>query len=170
MADVTDTTYAIADDAIKGFGTQWLIGDGASPETFQAVKGVVSFQAGASSRSAIDVTHLRSPGNHEEVIAGIRRTQPFSGTVIWLPYDESQSYAGGGSGSFVAGGLAKIAETGEIRNHILRFDDGVSPATEMAFRGFILEFTPAQGIEVDGRLAATVSVKPTQSMLAGLPA
>ncbi len=34
MSDVTETFYS-ATDAIVGYGTQWLIGDGASPETFR---------------------------------------------------------------------------------------------------------------------------------------
>ena len=170
MADVTDTTYTVADDAIPAFGTQWLIGDDASPETFQAVKGVVAFTPGASTRSTIDVTHLRSPENHEEVIAGLRRSEPFSGTLIWLPDDESQSYAGGGSGSFTGGGLAKIAETGEIRTHKLKFASPVSPDKEMTFRGFVLEFTPATNIEIDGKLGATIQIKPSGSYLSTLPA
>jgi len=169
MADVTDTYYP-ATDAIVGYGTQWLIGDNASPETFQAVEGVVSFDAGGSTTSIIDRTHLRSPGRHREVIAGIRSSSPFSGSVIWLPYSESQSYAGGGSGSFTGGGLAKIAETCEERNMIIRYNDGVSPASELAFRGFVSEFTPSKGVMVDDKLTATIQVQPTASFLSGLPA
>lgn len=169
MADVTGDFYA-ATGAIVGYGTEWLIGDNASPETFQAVAGVVTFDPGGSTTSVIDRTHLRSPGRHREVIAGIRSSSAFSGQLIWLPYDESQSYAGGGSGSFTAGGLAKIAETCEERNMIIRYNDGVSPASELAFRGFVSEFTPSKGVTIDDKLTATIQVQPTQSFLSGLPA
>ena len=115
MADVTDTFYP-ATDAMVGYGTQWLIGDGASPETFQAVEAVVSFEAGGETTAVIDTTHLRSPGRHREVRAGMITSAPFTGSSIFLPQSESQSYAGGGTGSFVNGGLAKIAETGESQH------------------------------------------------------
>jgi hypothetical protein len=169
MADLTDTFYT-ADGAVPGYGTQWLIGDEASPEVFQAVAGVVSFQAGASSTSAVDKTHLRSTGRHREIMAGIRSTAPFTGQLIWLPEDESQSYAGGGTGSFAAGGLAKIAETCEERNMVIRYNTADSPPLELAFRGYISEFTPSVGITIDDKLTATVSVQPVASYLADLPA
>lgn len=168
MADVTGDYYSVADVARIGYGTEWLIGDSASPETFQAVKGVVSFQPGSLTTGTVDVTHLRSEGRHREMIAGIRESGPFQGTLIWIPEDESQSYAGGGTGSFTGGGLAKLAETGEQRNMKLRFDNGTSPALEWPFRGFITEFTPS-AIVVDDKLTMTVSVQPAKSYSAGLP-
>jgi hypothetical protein len=171
MADVTDTFYP-ASDALVGYGTQWLIGNGASPEVFQAVAGVISFDAGGSTTSTIDRTHLRSPGRHREIIAGIRSSSPFTGSVVWMPNDESQSYAGGGSGAFVNGGLAKIAESCEERNMKIRYFEAGSPVgvMELEFRGFVSEFTPSKGVTVEGLLTATVAVQPTQSFLANLPA
>lgn len=169
MADVTDTFYP-ATDAMVGYGTQWLIGDGASPETFQAVEAVVSFEAGGETTAEIRTTHLRSPGRHHEVRAGMITSAPFTGSLIFLPESESQSYAGGGTGSFTAGGLAKIAETGEVRSMKLRFRDGNSPEGELAFRGYISEFSPAKGITVEGVITTSVSVMPTESFLSGLPA
>lgn len=168
--DVTGTYYGVTSDALVGYGVELLIGDGASPETFEAVAGVQSLEAGTSATSSIDVTHLRSLGRHREIMPGIRSTGPFTGSVIWLPNHPSQSYAGGGSGSFTGGGLAKIAETAEIRNMKIRYDDGTSPPLELEFNGFIAEFTPSAGITVDGALTATLAVQPTQSFLAGLPA
>ena len=170
--DVTDTTYAIASAVIPGMGTQWLIGDGASPETFEAVAGVVSFNAGNSPAADIPVTHLRSPGRTEENIAGLITLEPFSGMLRWLPTHRSQSYAGGGSGAFATGGLAKLKETGEARNMKLRFQDssGSPSGLEMNFRGYIKDFAPAQNIEIEGVLGAIVSVKPSQEFMSTLPA
>lgn len=170
-ADPTDTYYAIAEDVLPGMGTQWLIGNGTSPETFEAVAGVVSFNAGSSVAADIPVTHLRSPGRTEENIAGMITMEPFTGMMRWLPLHQSQSYAGGGSGSFTAGGLAKLKETGEIRTHKLKFltSGGGSPGLEMTFRGYVKDFSPAQNIEIDGVVGATVSIKPTQEFMSTLP-
>ncbi len=168
--DVTDVKYTVADDVIPGMGTQWLIGDGASPESFEAVAGVVSFSPGGSPANEIPVTHLQSPGRTEETIAGMITLEPFSGMMRWLPTHNSQSYTGGGSGSFASGGLAYLKETGEIRTHKIKFASPGSPDLEMTFRGFVKDFSPAQGIEIDGVLGATVSVKPTASYMSTLPA
>lgn len=170
--EVTDTTYAIADAVVPGLGTQWLIGDGASPETFEAVAGVVSFQPGSSPANKIPVTHLRSPGRTEESIAGLITMSAFTGVLRWLPAHRSQSYVGGGSSAFATGGLPKLKETGEIRNHKLRFvDSGGSPSGfEWEFRGYVEDFTPGQGIEIDGVIGASVSVMPVQEFMSTLPA
>lgn len=170
-ADVTDTYYPIADDVLPGMGTQWLIGNGTSPETFEAVAGVVSFAAGSSPANKIPVTHLRSPGRTEESIAGMITMSAFTGTMRWLPTHQSQSYAGGGSGSFTAGGLAKLKETGEIRTHKIKFltSSGGSPGLEMTFRGYVEDFSPAQDIVIDGVVGATVSVMPTAEYMSTLP-
>ncbi len=168
--DVTDEKYAIASDVLPGMGTQWLIGNGASPEVFEAVAGVVSFQAGSSPANKIPVTHLQSPGRTEESIAGMITMSAFTGQMRWLPTHQSQSYAGGGSGAFATGGLAKLKETGEIRTHKLKFSQpGVSPSLEMTFRGYVEDFSPAQGIEIDGVVGASVSVMPTAEYMSTLP-
>lgn len=170
--DVTDTYYAIADAVLPGMGTQWLVGNGASPEVFEAVAGVVSFAAGSSPAAKIPVTHLRSPGRTEESIAGQITMAAFTGTMRWLPLHQSQSYAGTGSGSgaFAGGGLAKLKETGEIRTHKIKFvTTGGSPGLEMTFRGYVEDFSPAQEIVIDGVVGATVSVMPTAEFMSTLP-
>ena len=168
--DVTDTFYGIASTVVPGMGTQWLIGDGASPENFEAVAGVVSFNAGSSVANDIDVTHLRSPGRTQETIAGQIVMEPFSGMMRWLPLHNSQSYAGGGSGSFISGGLAKLKETGEIRTHKLTFGPAGSPeGMSMTFQGYVKDFSPLQNVEIDGVMGATVSIKPTEEFMSTLP-
>lgn len=168
--DVTDEYYAIADSVLPGMGTQWLVGNGASPEVFEAVAGVVSFAAGSSPANKIPVTHLRSPGRTEESIAGMITMSAFTGQMRWLPTHQSQSYAGGGSGAFASGGLAKLKETGEIRTHKIKFvTTAGSPGLEMTFRGYVEDFSPAQDIVIDGVVGATVSVMPTAEYMSTLP-
>src|SRR3989304_5862000 len=76
MADLTDTTYQGA--GIHGYLAQFLVGDGASPEGFEAVADVIAITPPSTDTAAVDITHLRSPGAHREVIAGLRGTQPFN--------------------------------------------------------------------------------------------
>lgn len=167
MADYTDTFYRIADDAIHGYGAQLMVGDGASPETFQAIAGILSIQPGEISTADIDTTHLRSPNRHREHRAGIRDSGPFTVTGTWLPKDESQSYTGGGSGSFVSGGLAYLAAQGTNHNFKIVLNDG-SPATEWPFRAYVASFTPG-GIGVDDRITFTATFQPVQDYTADLP-
>lgn len=160
MADRTNTFYAL-DDAIQGYGAQLLVGDGASPEQFEAIAGVISITPGSTTTEDIDRSHLRSPNKHREHGAGWRDTTPFSCTGRWLPKEESQSTAGGGSGSFTTGGIAAIAAAGTTHNFVIRLNDG-SPATELAVRGYISEFTPGN-IEGSTLIDLTFSIQPTEA-------
>src|SRR5678815_5194141 len=106
MSDVTDQFYA--GEAIHGYGAQLLVGDGGSPEGFDAVADVNSITPGEMSTAVIDKTHLRSPEAHREKMAGIRDSGPFTCSLNWRPDHESQSNAGGGAGSFANGGLVAM--------------------------------------------------------------
>lgn len=172
MADVTDLDYSVASDAIHGKGAQLLVGDGASPETFQAVKGVVKITPGTIETADIDTTHLRSPNRHREHRSGIRDSGPISIEAIFLPDDESQSYAGGGSGSFTGGGMLKFAEDGLNRNFIIRLNNvpAGSPGQqlEMPFTGYVNAWTPGE-IGVDDKILVTGSIMPSQDYASSLP-
>lgn len=168
MPDRSDTFYA-AEQAIHGYGAQLMKGDGASPtETFEAVAGVRNITPGAMTTADIDRTHLRSPDAHREHMPGLRDSGAFQLAAIWLPHEQSQSNAGGGSGSFTGGGL--IADWADRTTHnwkIVMFADG-SPSIEWPFRGYVSQFQPGQ-IGVDNLVEATVSVQPTESYSADLP-
>lgn len=164
MSDVTDTTYAIADTAETGFGAQLEVGNGASPETFQAVAGVVSITPGDMATEDQDVTHLRSPNNHREHRPGIRNSGAFSCSLRWLPTDESQSNAGGGSGSFTSGGLISIWSNRTIKNFRIKLASG----TLWPFRAYISKFQPG-AINLTDPIDATVEFMPTKAYDADLP-
>lgn len=172
MADVTDTTYSIASDAIHGYGAQLLVGDGASPETFQAVKGIVKITPGSIETADLDTTHLRSPNRHREHRAGIRDSGPIGIEAIFLPDDESQSYAGGGSGSFASGGMLKFAEDGINRNFIIKLNNvpAGSPDEQLAlpFRGYVASWTPGE-IGVDDKIMVAGSIQPSEDYASNLP-
>ena len=167
MADVTDTDYSVASDAIHGYGAQLLVGDGASPETFQAVKGIVKITPGSIETADIDTTHLRSPNRHREHRSGIRDSGQIGLEAIFLPDDESQSYAGGGSGSFQNGGMLKFAEDGVNRNFVIRLNTA-SPALELPFRGYVASWTPGE-IGVDDKIMVNGSIQPSEDYASNLP-
>ncbi len=167
MSNRTDTFYA-AEGAIHGYGAQLEKGNGGGVETFEAVAAVISITPGAMNTKDIIRTHLRSPDAHEEHMPGMRDSGAFSCEVVWLPHEQSQSNAGGGSGSFVGGGL--IADWTDRTTHnwkIVLYSDG-SPSIEWPFRGYVSQFQPG-AIGTDDKINATVSFQPTESYSADLP-
>src|ERR1051325_3163807 len=158
MANLTDTFYA--GEAIVGYGAQWLIGDGASPENFEAVADVISIAFGDMTTAVIEKTHLRSPAAHREKKVTLRDSGPFTMKCNYRPTHESQNNAGGGTGSFTTGGiLAKWIGRSEL-NMKIKLNDG-SPATELPFRGSITKDQPGE-IMADGKTELTVEGPPLQ--------
>lgn len=164
--DRTDTFYA-AEESIQGYGGQLLVGDGASPENFEAVAGVVNIQPGAAESADVDTTHLRSPGRHREHRAGISDDAAWQIEMIYLPGEQSQSEAGGGTGAFASGGLPAMRADGQNRNFVLKLNNGTgSPPTgqtEVAFRGYVSSFGIGS-VEVDGVIHATAGIMPVQAV------
>lgn len=168
MADYTDTTYRT--QGKDGYLAQLKVGDGASPETFQAIANITRIRPGSQTTETIDVTHLRSPAAHRELIAGLRSTGAFGFDAIWAPNDESQSNAGGGSGSFTAGGLTAIASSREERNYLIEFDvqQFGSPALQWPFAGILTEWTPGE-IAPGVPLTITGAIQPVRDIATALP-
>jgi len=165
MSDLTETFYA--GDAFVGYGSQLLVGDGASPEAFEAIADIVDITPGAMTTAVVDKTHLRSPNRHMEKLATIRDSGPFKITGNWKPTAESQSNAGGGAGVFASGGLIAMWRNVVEKNWIIRLSDG-SPATEWPFRGVITNFTPG-AISTTAKVDFTLEITPLQDFSAGLP-
>lgn len=166
MSDVTDTYYE--GEAIHGYGTQLLVGDGSSPEEFTAVADVISITPGTMETAVIEKTHLRSPEAHREKLLGMRDSGPFVVELNWRPRHESQNNAGGGSGAFASGGLIAIWRERQEKNYIIQIIDGVSPPLEWPFAGGVTKFQPG-GINVDDKIGATVEITPLRDFSAELP-
>ncbi len=157
MANVTDTYYP-AEGKFHGYGTQWMIGDGASPEAFEAVAEVVNIAIGKMSTAVFDRTHLRSPNAHREKLAGLRDSEPFTMQLNYRPKHESQSYTGGGSDSFTGGGVLRMHVDRLEKTHKIVFTDD-SPATEMEFTGVVTGYQVG-AVGVDDGPGLTVEVTP----------
>ncbi|MDH5244806.1 MAG: hypothetical protein OEW98_00020 [Betaproteobacteria bacterium] len=165
MANLTDTYYAA--EAIHGYGVQWEIGDGTSPEVFEAVPYVRKITPGAMTTAVIDKTHLRSPSAHREKKAGLRDSGPFAMELIYYPKHESQSNAGGGTGSFAAGGLCYMWINRLEKNMKFVLPDG-SPETEIPFTGVITKYQPGE-MGADGIIPLMIEVTPVADFSASLP-
>jgi Lambda phage tail tube protein, TTP len=171
MSDRTDTFYPAA-DAIHGYGSQLLVekpGVGSPPvgAVWEAIAGVVSLTPGEMATEDIDRTHLRSPDAHREHMAGLRNSGPIVVQMIWLPTEESQSNAGGGTGPFATGGLIALWRDRTTHNFKIRLNDG-SPGTEWPFAGYVSKFQPGE-ISAETKIDATAEFQPTQAYDVNLP-
>lgn len=167
MADRTGTFYRVADDAIHGYGAELQMGNGASPEVFESIAGLLTIQFGEMTTADIDTTHLRSPDAHREHRAGIRDSGAFTCTGVWLPTEQSQSNTGGGSGPFTGGGLVAKWRGRQNHNFSLVLAEG-SPSNEFPFRAYVSQFQPGE-VGVDDKINFTTSFMPIQAFDASLP-
>lgn len=158
--DVTGQFYSVADDAIAGYGAQLEIGDGASPEVFEAIAAVTRIVPGAQSSSDVRTTHLRSSNRHEEHRAGMRDTSPFTVEGTYTPTHRSHSTTGGGSGPFASGGLPYLAAQGTNHNFKIVCND--SNTTTVTFRAYVATFSIGE-INKDGVIPFTCTMQPTEA-------
>lgn len=91
--DVTDLYYS--SEAKIGYGGQFLVGQGGSPETFVAVPEIDSMTVLDGTTGVVDVTHLRSPGRHREKRGTLRDSGPITLTGTYRPAHGAHKRAGG---------------------------------------------------------------------------
>lgn len=166
MADLTNTYYA-AEGGVHGYGAQLMVGDGLSPEGFDAIAEVTKITPGDMTTAVLERTHLRSPEAHREKLAGLRDSGPFAVELNYRPGHESQNNAGGGSGSFSGGGLAAMWRARTTHNFKIVLNDG-SPATEFPFSGFVSKYQLGE-IGPDGKISLMCEFTPRSDFSADLP-
>jgi len=59
-------------DTAIGYGTEFQIGDGASPEVFTKLAEVLSISGPAFAKDAVEVTNMDSPSNFREYTPGMK--------------------------------------------------------------------------------------------------
>lgn len=166
MANLTGTYYE-AVGGFHGYGAQLEMGKGDSPETFEAIAEVTSIQFGDMTTAVIDRTHLRSPAAHREKLLGLRDSGPFTLVCNWRPDHESQTLAGGGTGSFASGGLLYVWINRLTKNWKLVLPYG-SPVVELPFSGGVTKFQPGE-IGPDGKVSLTIEITPVSDFSSNLP-
>jgi len=165
IGDATDQFYP--SEGFNGYGSQLMVGDGTSPEEFEAIAFIDTITPGDMTTNMIDRTHLRSPEAHREKLAGLRDSGPFTISGTWVPSHRSQSNTGGGSGSFASGGLIALWRTRVEKNFKIVLSDG-SPGTEWPFRGVVSKFQPGE-ISGDEKVNFTAEITPLSDFSADLP-
>lgn len=161
MSNRTGLFYS-AEEGFIGYGAQLLVGNGASPEVFEAVAGVTSIAMPETMFADVDITHLRSPNRHKEHKAGMRDSTEMGVEGTYLPSEWSLLAAGGGSGAFASGGLPTLSEDGINRNFIVRLPTG-SPELEVACRGYIKGFS-LTNIGTEEKVGYKFAVMPAQAI------
>lgn len=148
MADnvnLTNTFYP-AEGKVHGYGSQLLVGfdsgSPGSPEVFEAVAEVTTITFGDMTTANFERTHLRSPAAHTEIEPALRSSGPFSLECNWRPRHVSQSYNGGGSGSFVGGGMLRQWVERRTRNFKIVLAQGENEPVELPFVGYVSKFQP----------------------------
>ena len=169
MADRTDSFYSAA-EAIHGYGAQLMVGDGSSPQQFEAIATIVSITPGPMNTEDIDRTHLRSPDAHKEHMPGMRDSGAFTCEGIWLPEEQSQSNAGGGTGPFASGGLVAHWRDRQVRDYkiVINKAAGSPNSIEWPFSGYVSQFQPGS-ITTTDKIDFTASFQPTEAYDASLP-
>lgn len=164
MAEVTDTYYA--GDPKIGYGAQFLVGQGGSPEDFVAVPDISSITLGDMTTDVVDVTHLRSPGRHREKRATIRDSGPIAISGDYRLGHGAHKLAGGDGFSATHSLLSLWRNVTENNFKILIPDEplsGGSPetATELPFRGTVTKYQIGE-ITVDGVIPFSAEITPLQ--------
>ena len=91
---------------IKGMGTAFKIGDGASPtESFTAISGLKSSGIPGLSADVADTTTLARTSNYEEALSTVLRTGDLTLSLSWDPDDAQHqgfltNYASGAAKSY----------------------------------------------------------------------
>lgn len=169
MANLSDTFYA-AEGKFHGYGAQLKVGSGDvgdSPQTYEAIAEITSISFGDMTTAVYDRTHLRSPEAHREKAAALRDSGAFTLVGNYRPDHESQSNAGGGSGSFTSGGLLALWRNRTEKDFIITIPYG-SPEIELPFAGVVTKFQPGE-IGVDDGVGFTAEITPLRDFSAALP-
>lgn len=164
MADVTGTFYA--GDAFIGYGAEFLVGQGDSPETFVAVPDIESITPGDMTTGTVDITHLRSPGRHREKLGTIRDSGPIVLAGNYRP-DHGAHLQGGGDGFDSTHSLLTLWRTVAENNFqiVLPSDAG---STVLPIRGTVTRYQIG-ALTLDGKTPFTCEITPLRDYSDGLP-
>lgn len=161
MAEDRTDKYYSAEGGTIGYGAQVLMGDGGSPQEFEAIFGIRTITMGQTTVADTDMTHLRSPDAHREHAPGMLDTTPIEFGGIYKHNEWSLSETGGGSGAFAQGGLPKLSRERGIHDFRVRLPMG-SPEAEVDVRGYLTGFSISE-INQEGVIEWTCGLMPTQA-------
>ncbi len=164
MANVTDTFYA--GDAFIGYGAQFEVGQGDSPETFVAVPDIDTITPGDMTTGVVDKTHLRSPGRHREKIGTIRDSGPIVLAGNYRPSHGAHLQAGGDG--FTAGHSLLTLWRNVTENNFRIVMPADAGSTVLPLRGTITKYMIG-AIGLDNKVPFTCEITPLSDYSGGLP-
>ncbi len=133
-------------EAAIGYGSQFKIGDGASPEQFTAVAEVKTITPPGFEMDEIDVTHLESPNRFREVVGSIKDAT------------EVKMTANATSANLTA--LYLVAD-GIVRNFLITSNAELN--MQWPFSGFVKSVVPGE-LSNDGALEIEITVRVSGSV------
>jgi hypothetical protein len=167
MADVTGTFYA-ADGTTIGYGGEFQVGQGDSPETFVSVPLIKRFGPIVSMTTGnVKVTHLRSPDAHHETIPTISDSGPIvlTGTIL---LSHGAHLLAGGDGFDADHNLQALRASRARNNFRMIMPEGAglegSPAAAIAlpFEGFVSKYEIGE-LNLENEIPFTLEVQPMRS-------
>jgi hypothetical protein len=134
---------------VIGLGTLLKIGNGASPEVFNAVAEVKDIDGPALTREFAEFTHQQSTGGYREYKPTFKDSGNTTFKCNFLPDDTTQGFA--------TSGLLKDYEDGTLRHFQLEFPD--TGSTKASFSAYVANIKPTAPI--GGALEIDVSLRVT---------
>lgn len=134
-----------ATQAKHGYGATLKRGDGADPEVFTAVAEVKTLESPGFSMDVHDATHLNSDDAFREFVAGLIDAGEISGTLNYLPSDDTQD---------PTNGLLSDMYARALKNYEFGFPDG----SKFTCACFVTRFGPGS-VSNDGVVEAPFTLK-----------
>lgn len=154
FADVTGEYYAGQADI--GYGSEFLVGQGNSPEDFVAVADVIEVNLGGFTANIIPKTHLRSPGRAHEKLVGLSDFENITVRCNYRPDHGSQMEAGGDGFSATHNLVALNISLDECNFKALVGSS--SPQEEIDIRGVVSGMSrPTLGVEDKMEITFTIT-------------
>ncbi|GLQ36751.1 hypothetical protein GCM10007908_03710 [Rhizobium albus] len=138
-------------EALIGYGSEFRLGDGASPEVFTPVAEVNNITPPSDTVDVIDATHMASPNRTREFIEGLIDPGEASFEMNFVP---------GGPGDEA---IQEWKATGGRRNCQIKFGN---TNVIWTFAGILTGYEP--DVPTDDKMTATVTIKVTGSYVSGV--
>lgn len=114
--------------------------EGVTPGTYTKVAEVTRIKPPGWTRDSVDATHLESPDDVKEFIAGLKEMSEASFDINWVPS---------------ASDVLLTAFSDESGNYEITAPNGV----RIQFSGFITAYEPGD-LTPDGKMTAAITIKP----------
>ena len=128
-------------------GSQFKIGDGATPEVFTAVAEVLDISGPSITRDSIDVTSYESSNGWREKIAGLRDGDTITVQANWLPSNVTQD-----------GSTGLWSQFNDNDTHNYQLVTPTAVGVTVAFAGFLTGFPLTLPLEEQGQVEFEITI------------